>query len=319
MLPSLPLSGLDQSSPTPPSLPSIPSLSPAGLVQAPPTSAMMSDVSSPSSAKSFVFRTSPVGSPFTMTKALPRIFWRPALPPPSEAPPLDLTAPLSLPTLSASPTKSATPNQGTPTSAMLSDVSSEGLDRSPPTSPTSARPATPNQGLPTYPLSEPPQRPKLVCSIPLNVSAPESASVPTTTRSQPNTADSQTISLPYGWTKRIVTRSTGNDKNRVDVYLRPPNGTQLRSRAELQKYFEKHPGVPHDLAVTNFNKYDVPEVNDSADSSLSGDDSADLVENGDQENPEHSPSPPRGRMPARSISRSIPNTSATDIFEESTF
>ena len=99
MLPSLPLSGLDQSSPTPPSLPSIPSLSPAGLVQAPPTSAMMSDVSSPSSAKSFVFRTSPVGSPFTMTKALPRIFWRPALPPPSEAPPLDLPAPLSLTSL----------------------------------------------------------------------------------------------------------------------------------------------------------------------------------------------------------------------------
>ena len=125
--------------------------------------------------------------------------------------------------------------------------------------------------------------------------------------------------LPYGWTKRIVTRSKGNNKNRVDVYLRPPNGTQLRSKTELQKYLEKHPGVPHDLTVTNFNKYDVPEVNDSADSSLSGDDNADLIESGDQENPEHSPSPPRGRMPARSISRSIPNTSATDIFEESTF
>ena len=289
----LSLGVIDPESPTSPMLPSLPL---SGLDQAPPTSPTLSDVSSaglggllptsPTSRKSYVWRTSPVGSPFTITETLPRIYWRPALPPPPEAPPIDLSAPLSLPTLSASPTKSATPKQGTPSS----------------------------------PLNEPPQqRPKMICSIPLNVRAPESASAPATTCSQPNTAKSQTISLPHGWEKRFVARSKGQNKGRVDVYLRPPNGNQLRSMSELLEYLQKHPEVQHDATVTNFNKYDVPESDDGADSSLSGDDSADLVEIGDQEGPEHSPSPPRSRMPARSISRSVPNTSSTDIYEESTF
>ena len=308
MLPSLPLSGLGRAPPTsptlslgvidqaPPTSPTLSDVSSAGLDRSPPTSPTMSDVpsagldrsppTSPTSAKSFVWRTSPVGSPFTITETLPRIYWRPALPSPPEAPPIDLSAPLSLPTLSASPTKSATPKQGTPSS----------------------------------PLTEPLQRrPKLICSIPLNVRAPESASAPATTRSQPDTANSQTISLPHGWEKRFVARTKGQNKGRLDVYLRPPNGNQLRSMSELLKYLQKHPEVQHDAAVTNFNKYDVPESDDGADSSLSGDDNADLIESGDQEGPEHSPSPPRGRMPARSISRSIPNTSSTDIYEESTF
>ena len=125
--------------------------------------------------------------------------------------------------------------------------------------------------------------------------------------------------MPYGWEKRFVERPQGKNKGRVDVYLRPPNGTQLRGMSELLEYLKNHPEVPYDATITNFNKYDVPEVDDGADSSLSGDENADLIESGDQEGPEHSPSPPRGRMPARSISRSIPNTSSTDIYEESTF
>ena len=277
--------------PEPPTSPTLSDVSSAGLDRSPPTSPTMSDVpsagldrsspTSPTSAKSFVWLTSPVGSPFTMTEALPRIFWRPALPPPPEAPPLDLTVPSSLPTLSASPTKSATPIQGMPTS-----------------------PSSEQQQL------------ELMCSIPLNVKAPESASAPAATRSQPDTANSRTISLPYGWEKRFVERPQGKNKGRVDVYLRPPNGNQLRSKIELREYLEQHPEVLHDASCTNFNKHDVPEVKeviDSTDSDLAGDD------NSDQESPESDLSPPRGRMPARSISRSVPNTSSTDIYEESTF
>ena len=107
----------------------------------------------------------------------------------------------------------------------------------------------------------------------------------------------------------------------MDVYLRPPNGNQLRGKTELREYLKEHPGVQYDATVTNFNKHDVPEVNeviDSATSDLAGDDNPDL-KCGDQEGPEHSPSPPPGRMPGRSISRSVPNTSSTDIYEESTF
>ena len=89
----------------------------------------------------------------------------------------------------------------------------------------------------------------------------------------------------------------------------------MRSKAELVEYISKHPEVLHDATVTNFNKHDIPEVDDGAASDLSGDDNPDLIE----ELPEHSPSPPRGRMPARSISRSVPNTSSTDAYEESTF
>ena len=81
----------------------------------------------------------------------------------------------------------------------------------------------------------------MICSIPLNVRAPESASAPATTCSQPNTAKSQTISLPHGWEKRFVARSKGQNKGRVDVYLRPPNGNQLRSMSELLEYLQKHP------------------------------------------------------------------------------
>lgn len=121
--------------------------------------------------------------------------------------------------------------------------------------------------------------------------------------------------MPYGWEKRFVRRPNGKNKGRVDVYLRPPNGNQLRSKVELVEYISKHPEVLHDATVTNFNKHDVPEVDDGAASDLSGDDNPDLIE----ELPEHSPSPPRGRMPARSISRSVPNTSSTDAYEESTF
>ena len=170
--------------------------------------------------------------------------------------------------------------------------------------------------MPTSPSSEPQQQLELMCSIPLNVKAPESASAPAATRSQPDTANSRTISLPYGWEKRFVERPQGKNKGRVDVYLRPPNGNQLRSKIELREYLEQHPEVLHDASCTNFNKHDVPEVKeviDSTDSDLAGDD------NSDQESPESDLSPPRGRMPARSISRSVPNTSSTDIYEESTF
>ena len=51
-----------------------------------------------------------------MTEALPSFSWRPAPPPPPEAPYLNLSASLTLPTLPATPPKSATPNQGLPTS-----------------------------------------------------------------------------------------------------------------------------------------------------------------------------------------------------------
>ena len=265
-----------QESPTSASSPTLSPVSLARLDQDPPTSPTLPDLSSggldrssPTSAKSFVWRTSPLGSPFTMTEALPRIFWRPALPTQPEAPPLDLTAPLSSPTFSASPTKSATPNQSTPTS----------------------------------PPNEPPQRLELICSIPLNVKAPGSASVPATTRSPPNVANSQTISLPYGWEKRIVSRPKGKDKGRVDVYLRPPNGIQLRSKTALREYFEKHPEVLHDASVTNFNKHDVPEVNEVIDGAAPDLERVNFLR----------------RMPARSISRSVPNTSSTDVYEESTF
>ena len=141
-------------------------------------------------------------------------------------------------------------------------------------------------------------------------------------RSQPNTAVSQTISLPHGWEKRFVARPKGKNKGRVDVYLRLPNRNQLQSKTELREYLEKHPEVLHNATVTNFNKHDVPEVNKvigGAASNLAGDDNPDLIKSGDQEGPKHSPSPLRGRMPARSISRSVPNTSSTDIYEESTF
>ncbi len=128
--------------------------------------------------------------------------------------------------------------------------------------------------------------------------------------------------MPHGWEKRIVARPKGKNKGRVDVYLRLPNGNQLRSKSELREYLEKHPKVLHDAIVTNFNKYDVPEVNEvikGAASDLAGEDNPDLIKSGDQEGPRHSLSQPRGRMPARSISRSVPNTSSTDIYKESTF
>ena len=138
--------------------------------------------------------------------------------------PLDLTAPLNLPTLSALPTKSATPKQG----------------------------------MPTPPPSEPPQRPKLVCSIPLDFKMPKSAPAQATTRPLPDKTDSQTISFPYGWETKFVRRPKGKNKGQVDVYLRPPNGNQLRSKAELREYLEKHPEVPHDATVTNFTRRDIP-------------------------------------------------------------
>ena len=116
-------------------------------------------------------------------------------------------------------------------------------------------------------------------------------------------------------------RSKGKDKSRVDVYLRPPNGNQLRSKTKLQEYLEKHPEVLLDATVTNFNKHDVPVVNEiigDTDSDLAEDDDPDPVEDGVQGSPESDLSPLRGRLPGRSVSRSAPNTSSTDAYEEST-
>ena len=96
--------------------------------------------------------------------------------------------------------------------------------------------ATPNQGLP-------PPRP-----LP----------APATMRPLPDTNNVQTISLPHGWEKRCVRRQDGKKKGRWDVYLRPPNGNQLRSKTQLREYLEKHPEVPHDATVTNFCRHDIP-------------------------------------------------------------
>jgi hypothetical protein len=74
----------------------------------------------------------------------------------------------------------------------------------------------------------------------------------------------------------------------------------MRSKTELLEYLEKHPEVPQDATVTNFNRHDIPEdkeVIDGAAPNLSGDDNPDLIENGNQGSPEHSLSPPRCRMP----------------------
>ena len=99
--------------------------------------------------------------------------------------------------------------------------------------------ATPNQGLPTSTSSEPPHRP-----------VPASA----TTCPPPDTTNSQTISLPYGWEKKCIRRPDGKNKGRWDIYLRPPNGNQLRSQAQLLEYLKKYSDVPHDATVTHFRR-----------------------------------------------------------------
>ena len=63
--------------------------------------------------------------------------------------------------------------------------------------------------------------------------------------------DSQTISLPYGWEKKCIRRPDGKNKGRWDIYLRPPNGNQLRSQAQLLKYLKKYPDVPHDATSSD--------------------------------------------------------------------
>ena len=85
---------------------------------------------------------------------------------------------------------------------------------------------------------------------------PKSASTPGTTRPLSDTADSQIISLPYGWEKRFVARPKGKNKNRVDVYLRPPNGKQLRSKTELREYLKKHPNVQYDVLIPALHNLD---------------------------------------------------------------
>ena len=151
------------------------------------------------------------------------------------------------------------------------------------------------------------------------------------------------ISLPGGWTKECVKRPlTVKTKGRWDFTLRPPTGRKLRSQADLRDYLRDNPGVSLDAAVFNFCipwATDAPpvtpdlitdagneviddaapnlieddnpaliadagnEVIDNTAPNLVEDNNPDLIKNGNQGSPEHSPSPPRGKMSARSICR----------------
>ena len=41
-----------------------------------------------------------------------------------------------------------------------------------------------------------------------------------------------------GWYRELVARRSGD---KVDAYYYPPDGTQLRSRPDVRRYFEAHP------------------------------------------------------------------------------
>ena len=164
-----------------------------------------------------------------------------------------------------------------------------------PTRPTKL--TTPNQGLPTSTSSEPPQRP---------------ASAPATMWPQPDTTNPQTISLPNGWEKKCIGRPDGKNKDRWDFTLRPPNGNQLGSQAQLLEYTKKYPDILHDATVTHICRPWTSSYT-PADTEII-EKLPNLTKSAAPKSPAQPPRSPRGRNSRRLLSQAASRNLVTDIY-----